>query len=435
MLSGPARTAWPAANGAPHGDQASGQRPPNGRAMVMPTEMPGCGKKLAVMAAVTLFWCGATSVFLIFTLATIHKQRTAQERFLVTKGIVVASKVKRHEADSSSGATYEPFVRYRYTVAGRDYSSTRYAYGMGSTSDRGHASRIVADHPPGREVRVWYDPDDPSEALLKPEVQGIHYFLLLFIQPFLLVGLGLLAYTVSIPFRHAKARTFLDQPEGLLGPIPGWGQASQDGRTITVRPGRNPFGPPLAFAAGYGGSCFAAIFVVAFLLKGFSNPDPRAVRTAFYVAAAIGAVAVLVALTRPDKKATLTIDRALGRLELTGPLRDVRLALSDIESWAVRTIDDPDGKKINGKALTRPLLAVRTVDGRPVPIHVFGTGQEMPFVARKVAQALGRLTDRPSTEAAAQESVEPGEAPEDLLNAIGQAMRKVRTRNRYRDIM
>jgi len=394
------------------------------------------------MTGITLFWCGITSVFLVISLGAILKHRDAQRRFASTQGVVLSSEVKTERGDGDSGPTYFPCIKYRYSVGGRQYVSTRYAYGMGSTSEFGYVQTVVSEHPPGRKVRVWYDPDDPGEAILQLEVPGGLYFLLLFLQPFLIVALGLIAYTISIPFAHARARRFMSETTPLFGPIPGWGTATQNARGITIRPARSPLRVPIALGGGYALTCFAGIFIVGFLLDGFGDPSPETIFRTLLVAVAVGLAAMLFALLHPSRKATLEIDTFARRLSLTSPTRDFRVGFAEIESWTMRTIDDPKGGRVNHRVLTRPLLGIRTNRGEEAPIRVFGTPEHMPFIARKVGEALAELTDRPLREAPLNESTavsdlpEPPENPLDLLRQVWKMIRKQKhASEQYKDIM
>lgn len=401
--------------------------------------IPGMAGKLAKMALFSLFWCGITAVFVFFAVGSLVQQRDAAKRFVATRGVVIASRVKTHPGDGDSGPTYEAKVKYSYEVRGHQYTSRRYAYAMPSSSDPSQAERIVADYPPGKTIDLWYDPQDPGESVLQLRTPILNYFMLLFMQPFIVIGLGLIAYTVWIPIAHARAQRFIDQPEGLLGDIPGWGSAGQDVRGLKIESGRNPLSVLYAFVAGYGVTCFLSIFVIAFLLRDLAEGSNTAVFNAFYIAMAIGVAAMLVTLIRPAKKAVLTIDTTLARLTLTSPRRDVSLPFDQIDSWAVRTIADPNGMMVNDVPLTRPLLSVRTSDGQSQDIHVFGTGDEMAFVARKVGNALAGLTGSSLVEEAPERLPEEHKPLTKLADLIKQMKRLgwlgLNRKGDYRDIM
>jgi len=76
-----------------------------------------------------------------------------------------------------SHATHTPKVRYSYRVNSREYESSRIKFGGCLTEDRAEATSWVEAHEAGASVRVAYDPDDPSEAVLERGVPGSAWLL------------------------------------------------------------------------------------------------------------------------------------------------------------------------------------------------------------------------------------------------------------------
>jgi hypothetical protein len=109
-----------------------------------------------------------------------------------TPGEVISSEVSvRYERDSglsdddvtrTRGFT-RPDVRYRYLV-GHPRIGTRVSVdAQVETSGLNLAQRWVDKYPPGKKVRVYYDPDDPDEVVLERGEGNFSVFFL---------GLGLL---------------------------------------------------------------------------------------------------------------------------------------------------------------------------------------------------------------------------------------------------
>jgi hypothetical protein len=95
-----------------------------------------------------------------------------------------------HESeDGPDTHSYSPRITYRYTVAGQTYQSNRYSFGA-STPNRRSAEEIVASYHPGTTINAHYNPEKPSEAVLKTEARGINVFLI--------VGIVLLVIGVMI---------------------------------------------------------------------------------------------------------------------------------------------------------------------------------------------------------------------------------------------
>ena len=392
---------------------------------------PGYRKKLLGMAAVSLFWCGLTGVFVGFVAYAFYKHYDAKRRFAPADGVVIASKVKRHEGDSDSGPTYEPLVKYRYTVDGREYASMRYGYGVMSGSDSKYAREVVKNHPKGKRITVYYDPDDPGEAVLRLEVPALHYFLLLFLQPFLLVGLGLVGYTVTIPYRFRRARNFMSAEIRTPWEIPTWGTLRQGLRGLVIENRRSPL---LAAAIGYGLTCFVSMFVVGIFFGGFDEPDPAVVGRTFLVALGVGGVFLVAAVLR--QRARLTVDTNFGTLRLKSRKRDLEVPFARIDSWLLRMVvrQAPDKDDRNAGPKLAPLLAVKATSGEEMPIHVFGTGDKAERIARKAAEGFASLTKKPF--AGMLEAEDLPEPPDRMdIKAVFDYMREITKRvRRYADL-
>jgi hypothetical protein len=80
-----------------------------------------------------------------------------------TMGNVVMSRIDRRS--SSDGTTDYPVVHYSYQVSGQPYQGSKIAPGMevGGTG----AGKVVARYPSGAQVMVFYNPQNPSEAVLE----------------------------------------------------------------------------------------------------------------------------------------------------------------------------------------------------------------------------------------------------------------------------
>ncbi|GAG30579.1 unnamed protein product, partial [marine sediment metagenome] len=152
------------------------------------------GKKIAVMAAVTLFWCGITGVFVGFAAYGLYKQADARRRFVATPGTVTSARVEVDRGEDDT--TYTPVIEYRYSVGGVEYRGDRHSYGMMGSSDCHWAEGVVAAYRRPGPITVYYDPAAPAEAVLVLGTDPVLYFVVLFLQPFLVVGLALLIYTV-----------------------------------------------------------------------------------------------------------------------------------------------------------------------------------------------------------------------------------------------
>jgi hypothetical protein len=106
------------------------------------------------------------------------------------EGVIVASrfeKVKR----SGTGLLFNAYVCtiiYEYTLTGRTYANDLISFGdltlrvlnRGLRDKRG-ADKIVTIYPEGKRVSVYYDPQNPGQAILKPGIGNVYFILWLLI--------------------------------------------------------------------------------------------------------------------------------------------------------------------------------------------------------------------------------------------------------------
>ena len=94
-----------------------------------------------------------------------------------TMGTVMMSRIEQRSSDD--GYTDYPVVQYSYQIGGQAYQSMKLAPGpeVGGTGAR----KAVAKYPAGAQVMVFYDPQNPSDAVLerKAPAQWLMWLLLI----------------------------------------------------------------------------------------------------------------------------------------------------------------------------------------------------------------------------------------------------------------
>jgi hypothetical protein len=93
-----------------------------------------------------------------------------------TTGRVLRSEVELRRSHSSEGgysSSYYPAVLYEYQVMGQRYQSSTLSpgmeYGLGF---QGRVQARVAKYPAGSTVMVYYNPDNPAQAVLEHSATG-----------------------------------------------------------------------------------------------------------------------------------------------------------------------------------------------------------------------------------------------------------------------
>ncbi|QJW95442.1 DUF3592 domain-containing protein [Frigoriglobus tundricola] len=132
-----------------------------------------------------LMWSGLVLAADAVMLWTLYRQ-TRAARFPTADGVITRSAVT---ADRDKDGADRLDVAYGYEVGGRRYTGTRYCYASFGTNS-GAWDRIRDELPVGARVPVAYDPNDPSESLLRPGATGFHLTLVWFLTPFNLIGVG-----------------------------------------------------------------------------------------------------------------------------------------------------------------------------------------------------------------------------------------------------
>ena len=85
------------------------------------------------------------------------------------RGKVYASRVVEElSRDGDNDTMYRPEVRYEYIVDGKEFAAKRLGLEEKSASWRSYADGVVARFPIGREVEIFYNPENPGDALLEP---------------------------------------------------------------------------------------------------------------------------------------------------------------------------------------------------------------------------------------------------------------------------
>ena len=139
-----------------------------------------------------MYFFGALS-FLYAVFAWHHRVQTAERasHWSMAHGEILQSELVVER--DSDGDDYIPRVRYAWTAHGKRWTGDRIRIGPGmSFKDRMLAQHALAPYRAGERVRVWYDPEKPSRAVLEREATGAG------LQPWLIMGLFLLgaaAYT------------------------------------------------------------------------------------------------------------------------------------------------------------------------------------------------------------------------------------------------
>ena len=88
----------------------------------------------------------------------------ASKKWPTASGTVTSSAL---EQVADHKRRYRAAVQYAYRAGGRDYQGGRVFWG-GNEGRKKHMTSVVETYPKGAKVRVYYDPGNPTDAVLDP---------------------------------------------------------------------------------------------------------------------------------------------------------------------------------------------------------------------------------------------------------------------------
>ena len=291
-----------------------------------------------------LFWSSLVLLFDGFICTSIVHQVRA-EKFPSTAGQVVSSQVTRHRG-SKGGTSYGVKIGYQYVVDDRTFQAGRYRYGQVSSSNRSWAQATVARFPPGSQTRVFYNPANPSDALLSPGIDGSDLFFLLILTPFngvmFALWSGVFLWIRQKYFQpEAGGAKIIEEPAVVRVRLPSW----TPGYSALVALGIAAFVAMFVIALGYGGQASMNVMQTVWLLT---------------VGTAGGAYAWRWARIRTGNE-DLILDQARGTIDLPmtlGRKSRITVAVSDIESVGVQRIQHR-GRRGSGTPTYAPTIYLR----------------------------------------------------------------------------
>ena len=150
------------------------QAPPNPR----PPISPGCSKAFIFVVGrlFPLSFGFGSIIFLSVGLWMINKGMQS-ENWVKGTATITSSEIEKTESRSKdaqgftkTSISYSVRVKYSYAVKGSNYEGNTVGFGTISHNERSDAQEELKSYPKGKKIDVYYDPENPSDSVLKKGV-------------------------------------------------------------------------------------------------------------------------------------------------------------------------------------------------------------------------------------------------------------------------
>jgi len=118
---------------------------------------------------------GGVGVYALYQTNRGRRQADESQGWANTFGSIVESRLDQSTNYSEDGPTvsYSPLVRYTYSVIGQPFTGEKITFGLTEAHSRSSkAQEVLNRYPLGKQVTVYYDPNDPSQAILERRAGG-----------------------------------------------------------------------------------------------------------------------------------------------------------------------------------------------------------------------------------------------------------------------
>ena len=180
--------------------------PPNPR----PPISPGCSKAFIFVVGrlFPLSFGLGSMIFLGFGLWAINKGMQS-ENWDKGTATVLMSDIEKSETKSKdaqgftrTSTSYSVRVKYSYTVEGNNYEGNTVGFGTMSHNERSDAQEELKSYPKGKTIDVYYDPENPSDSVLK---KGVFWPMYIVIAVSVIMLIGSIWASFALP-RYLKRR-------------------------------------------------------------------------------------------------------------------------------------------------------------------------------------------------------------------------------------
>ncbi|OUL17640.1 hypothetical protein BV372_34750 [Nostoc sp. T09] len=140
-------------------------------------------------------------ILVVISARSLWKSHQAKQ-WAETIGTILAVKVEERSTKGRNRKLYQIIVSYEYVVNGKRHQSQQlFAGDSGVANSRVLTEQRLRNYQPKADVKVYYNPRKPKEALIEREIDSTTYSLLAIGSVLLLLGL---VFALFIVFNELK---------------------------------------------------------------------------------------------------------------------------------------------------------------------------------------------------------------------------------------
>jgi hypothetical protein len=174
------------------------------------------GKVIECALSAAFLVAGCVALVVVLVKVVIPEWRV-NHQFVEHTCVVLQTRLGKQEG--ADGGLYRPDVRIQYTVNGEKHIVWTYSIRGRDWASRAEVEPILRTLEPGAEYACWYDPADPSVAVLVQTYSWWSWLTLAIPGSFILIGIGGVVHSLMTWGKSAERRSAIAQRAAQIAPF------------------------------------------------------------------------------------------------------------------------------------------------------------------------------------------------------------------------
>lgn len=174
------------------------------------------GKVIECALSAAALLAGCVALVIVLVQVVIPEWRVNHQFVEHTCVVLQARPGKQEGAD---GGLYRPEVRIQYVVNGENYFAWTYSIRNRHSASRAAVEEVLRTLEPGAEYTCWYDPADPSVAVLVQTYTWWSWLTLAIPGSFILIGIGGVVHSLTTWGKSAERCAAMAQRAAQMAPF------------------------------------------------------------------------------------------------------------------------------------------------------------------------------------------------------------------------